>query len=154
MKNHGYHVFFIMLTLLFSQFSSAKEKENVEMICLLSIDLEHLSKDNVQVSLTLKNKTTESYRFLTWYTPFEGFYSDLFNIVGVDGELLLYQGPMVKRLTPAESDYMIIGPSESASIKLNLANVYSFENGQYDISLKKRNKEWPFCNEQKLTINL
>jgi len=154
MRSYRYYVFFIMLTLLFGQFSLAKEKENVDIICLLSIDLEHLSKDNVQVSLILKNKTTESYRFLTWYTPFEGFYSDLFSIVGADGELLLYQGPMVKRLIPEDSDYMTIGPSESASIKLNLANVYSFQSGQYDISLKKRFKALPFCNEQKLTIKL
>ncbi len=106
--------------------------------CSISINSTPLSTDQVSLNFSLQNPYDRNMRLLIWYTPFEGFFSDLFMIKNRNtGEQLNYQGPMVKRLQPQLEDYLSISANEISSITLNLSLAYAFTQGNYQLHLKK-----------------
>jgi hypothetical protein len=106
----------------------------------MSTDSLPLSAEAVIVDFTLTNPLDETLELLTWYTPFEGFFSDLFVITNKGtGKELIYQGPMVKRIEPDIEDYLTMPAMKTISMTLNLSQAYKFSPGIYLIKLKRNN---------------
>lgn len=131
----------LVLFISYSSITSHKALANMELpiqYCSMSINSTLLSTDQVSLNFSLQNPYDKNMRLLIWYTPFEGFFSDLFIITNSDtGEQLNYQGPMVKRLQPQIEDYLSLSANEISSITLNLSLVYVFTQGNYQLQLKK-----------------
>ncbi|WP_206483050.1 hypothetical protein [Thalassotalea sp. G2M2-11] len=101
---------------------------------------EHHQQNSHGIMLTYKvtNTSAQSLKLLSWYTPLEGFMSNLFEITDSQGKQLAYQGPMFKRVQPLEEDFIVIEANNSRSITLNLLDAYSLTAGHYQISLRPK----------------
>ncbi|TWX55666.1 hypothetical protein [Colwellia hornerae] len=107
--------------------------------CAITVSSAPLSADQVIINFSFQNPYLKEIELLTWYTPFEGFLSDLFIVTRSDtGQQLSYQGPMVKRLQPQSEDYLSILPNEVSSTSINLSFVYAFNQGNYQLTLKDK----------------
>jgi hypothetical protein len=112
----------------------------ITLSCTISIDSLPLSAEAVMLEFTLTNTLDKKLELLTWYTPFEGFLSDLFVIINKEtGEPLIYQGPMVKRIQPDIEDYFPLPAMKKMSTTLNLSQAYQFSTGSYLVKLKRNN---------------
>jgi len=112
----------------------------IALSCTMSIDSLTLSAEAVMLEFTLTNSLDKKLELLTWYTPFEGFLSDLFVIINKEtGEPLIYQGPMVKRIQPDIEDYLTLPAMKTMSTTLNLSQTYQFSTGSYLVKLKRNN---------------
>jgi len=112
----------------------------IALSCTMSIDSLPLSAEAVMLEFTLTNSLDKKLELLTWYTPFEGFLSDLFVIINKEtGEPLIYQGPMVKRIQPDIEDYLTLPAMKTMSTTLNLSQTYQFSTGSYLVKLKRNN---------------
>src|SRR3954453_19238786 len=68
----------------------------------------------ILVTLEISTQGDQSYQVLMWGTPFEGDGSAAdFLTVERDGEILEYDGRLVKRGDPSDEDYATIGPGQS-----------------------------------------
>lgn len=106
--------------------------------CALSFSSLPLYSEKVMLNFSLDNSLNKKLTILTWYTPFEGFLSNLFIIINTDtGEQLQYRGPMVKRLEPEVEDYVILEEKSTISTTLNLSKAYQFSQGNYQLTLKQ-----------------
>ncbi len=75
---------------------------------------------------------------LRWGTPLEDFSGDALRIVGPDGRVLEYQGPMVKRGDPGMQEYVRIEPNASTERVIDAASAYSFAApGRYSVSFDR-----------------
>lgn len=112
----------------------------IALSCTISIDSLPLSAEAVILEFTLTNSLDKKLELLAWYTPFEGFLSDLFVIINKEtGEPLIYQGPMVKRIQPDIEDYLTLPAMKTMSTTLNLSQAYQFSTGSYLVKLKRNN---------------
>lgn len=110
----------------------------IALTCTISIDSLPLSAEAVMLEFTLTNSLDKKLELLTWYTPLEGFLSDLFIITNKEtGEPLIYQGPMVKRIQPDIEDYVNMPAMKKISTILNLSQAYKFRTGSYLLKLKR-----------------
>lgn len=92
----------------------------------------------VVIHFTLENVSAEPLTVLTWYTPLEGLYGDIFSVTR-DGEEVLYQGRMVKRDDPHPEDYVRIEPGDSVSAEVDLARGYGLSTaGEYRVEFNGR----------------
>lgn len=93
--------------------------------------------DSVEIEFILMNPSAQDLYFLIWYTPFEGFQGDLFNVMRND-TLLPYQGRMVKRGQPDFSEYKRIAAGDSLKAKINLTEAYDTSKpGEYRVEYIK-----------------
>ncbi len=112
--------------------------ENTKQRCSIAISADSLLAEQVLINFNIKNPFNRNMKLLMWYTPLEGFLSDLFIVTNSDtGEQLDYQGPMIKRLKPQAEDYLSISPNEVSSATVNLSLAYVFSKGNYHVKLKK-----------------
>ncbi len=142
--------------------STTKAFENMEpkvITCTISVDSLPLSTEAVLLDFSLTNLLDEKIELLTWFTPFEGFLSDLFVITNKEtGKKLNYQGPMVKRIEPNIEDYLTISAKKTISMTLNLSQAYQFSPGIYLLKLKRSNfylknhKRQLICNVPTITL--
>ena len=105
--------------------------------CQLALVSENNLVNSVEVEYTVENITNQDVTLLTWYTPLEGFLSDLFLISNNQTKRLDYKGKLVKRLQPEPEDYLVLPAKKRFSIRLDLAEAYSFSLGHHQIQLKK-----------------
>jgi hypothetical protein len=113
----------------------ALEKDKVpDLIC--SIAPVNLNQPHIQMTVT--NQSQSDIAVLSWYTPFEGFLSHMFDVAH-NGSLQAYQGPMVKRSTPRQEDYFILRSGAARTININLGLLYDFSQpGEYEIQYRKQ----------------
>jgi hypothetical protein len=78
----------------------------------------------VTIVFMLENRSSSPLWVLTWYTPLEGLKGRIFRVL-CDGKEILYKGPMVKRITPTQDDYVLIGPRKSISVEVDLSLAYT-----------------------------
>jgi len=76
---------------------------------------------------TLRNRGSAAVRLLRWGTPFEGGWLAPFVDVRLDGQVLRWQGPQLKRGDPAPADYLGLAPGEQAEATLDLAEPVALE---------------------------
>lgn len=111
--------------------------------CHLDIPGRIAKADSATITFTLTNQNHSPVRVLTWYTPLEGFWSNLFEISNHRGETLDYQGPIAKRLKPDDEDYLTIAARETVTVELDLTQVYSLPRGHYTLKINNENTNLP-----------
>ncbi|WP_026354781.1 M35 family metallo-endopeptidase [Massilia niastensis] len=93
-------------------------------------------EDDVVVSVTVTNTSDSPQYLLKWRTPFEGVDAPLFDVKR-DGEPVPYLGALVKRGAPKQSDYFLLKPGASHTVKVELSALYDMSvTGDYQISYK------------------
>ncbi|WP_448567699.1 hypothetical protein [Thalassotalea ganghwensis] len=128
----------LLSLLVFITFPAMTLNLDSSLQCELFAENKQQYVEGVKVSYQLTNTSTHQLKLLTWYTPLEGFMSNLFEITDSEGHQLAYQGPMFKRATPQEQDFITIAPQEKVSVTLNLLEAYPLTSGQYQVSLKPK----------------
>jgi hypothetical protein len=116
----------------------AFEIEQPPIRCKLSIASEQSLIDGVFIDFILINQSNSDLSVLTWYTPLEGFFSNLFIITDKNGEKIPYQGPTVKRSTPTSVDYQLIRSKGNVATLLDLSSMYDLIAGDYKLQLNKK----------------
>lgn len=105
------------------------------------------SSQSVEIQFILENKSDKSLFFLNWYTPFEGFNSDMFRVF-LDDEQIRYTGRMVKRGNQSIKDYLLIEPGGSLDTVIDLSSVYNLKNqGEYRIEYRGEIYDYMFAEE-------
>jgi len=126
---------------------------NIKHHCTISIDSSSLSANQVMLNFSIENPYNKKMKLLMWYTPFEGFFSDLFVIThNHTAEKLIYQGPMVKRNQPLLEDYLSISANEVLSTTINLSLAYTFIPGNYQLKLKSHTFYFEDENSNRFTF--
>jgi peptidyl-Lys metalloendopeptidase len=92
--------------------------------------------DNVTVRLTLTNTSAQPQMVLKWHTAFGEIEESLFDIKR-DGVDVPYLGAHYKRGEPKASDYYLLKPGASHTVKVELSDMYDMSiTGQYTIAYK------------------
>ena len=103
-----------------------------EIIC----DTTYRAGHPVEIEFVLRNISDDTLYVLEWYTPFEGILGRIFTITR-DGDTLEYQGPMVKRMPPTESDYFGMAPGSTRSAIVDLGRAYDLSKpGNYTLDFR------------------
>jgi peptidyl-Lys metalloendopeptidase len=90
--------------------------------------------DDVQVRLTITNTSSQPQLMLKWHTAFGEIEESLFE-VSRDGVKVPYLGAHYKRGTPTASDYYLLKPGASHTIKVELSDMYDMSiTGEYKVS--------------------
>src|SRR4051812_25599396 len=79
--------------------------------------------DNVLVKVTITNTGDEDVSVLTWNTPLDRLITDCLD-VSVNGRKVEYDGPVVKRGAPKESDYLVIKAGQSVEAEFPVSDAY------------------------------
>jgi heat shock protein HslJ len=94
------------------------------------------SGEVVNVGFELTNISGEGLFVLKWFTPLEGLAGDIFSVQR-DGEMLSYQGKLVKRGPPISEEYVWIDAGGSISAEVDLAEGYDFSQaGPYTLQFR------------------
>ncbi|MBU2971674.1 hypothetical protein KO527_20195 [Pseudoalteromonas sp. C2R02] len=126
----------ILLLLPITIFASTPNHIMPKMLkCELKIEPQQYEAQAVLLDFTIHNTSAKPISLLTWYTPFEGFFSNLFKITNKENQTLEYLGPMVKRNTPQIDDFVIINANSSLTTQIDLAQAYEFKKDDYAITL-------------------
>ncbi|OON60992.1 peptidase M35 [Massilia sp. KIM] len=97
--------------------------------------------EDAVVRVTLTNTSDQPQYVLKWRTPFEGVDAPLFE-VSRDGERVPYTGPLAKRGAPKQSDYFLLKPGASHTVKVELSALYDMSvTGDYQISYKTQSPD-------------
>lgn len=92
--------------------------------------------DPVLLKMTVYNTAGTKQQFCKWHTPFEPLMSQYLEIKKEDGTVVLYHGPMAKRVMPPPADsYLSISPQDSLSAGVDLLKAYAIGSpGKYTIT--------------------
>ncbi|QSQ27400.1 peptidase M35 [Pyxidicoccus parkwayensis] len=101
----------------------------------LSVPKASLSaREDVLVSVTLRNDGKSAARLLKWNTPADDVEEALFDVT-VDGQAVAFTGPHYKRPAPQDSDYLTLAPGETLTRTVALSNFYDLSRtGTYHVS--------------------
>ncbi|MEJ7806749.1 MAG: peptidase M35, partial [Telluria sp.] len=92
--------------------------------------------DNVTVRLTLTNTSAQPQMVLKWHTAFAEIEESLFEVTR-DGAKVPYLGAHFKRGAPKASDYYLLKPGASHTVRVELSDKYDMSiTGQYTIAYK------------------
>ena len=140
-------LFAIILLILFTHSVEGFSPVDVKPFrCEMSAPAEQQLSHGVYLTFTVINLTDHELQLLSWYTPFEGFLSDLFIIKSDVGDPLGYNGMMVKRSTPSIEDYLILPAKDKVEITLDLTQAYALTQGEYTVQLALKN--WHYMQEE------
>jgi peptidyl-Lys metalloendopeptidase len=103
--------------------------------------------DPVAIDFTLTNPTNEKVQVLVWRTPFakEGVTENIFDVAagrtgaaaGGGRSQVGYIGPIIKRRPPGPEDFITLGPGESRTASVNLADYYAiYQQGDYSVTYR------------------
>ena len=92
--------------------------------------------DNVTVRLTITNTSSQPQMMLKWHTAFSEIEESLFEVTR-DGVKVPYLGAHYKRGAPKASDYYLLKPGASHTVRVELSDQYDMSiTGQYTIAYK------------------
>ena len=97
--------------------------------------------DDVVVKVTITNTSATPQYLLKWHTPFGEIEESLFEITR-DGVKVDYEGAHYKRPAPTASDYYVLKPGASHSMKVELSSLYNMSvTGEYAIRYKAKSMD-------------
>ncbi|QYF92003.1 peptidase M35 [Massilia sp. PAMC28688] len=89
--------------------------------------------DNVTMRLTITNTSGQPQMILKWHTAFGEVEESLFEVTR-DGKKVDYLGAHYKRPAPKASDYYLLKPGASHTVKVELSDIYDMSiTGQYTV---------------------
>ncbi len=145
MKNRYSSISLLIVLVLILTSCIAVSQENKQMEipnkltikCTLSAKTPQKLDEGIFLSFEIQ--ANQNIKLLPWLTPLEGLMADLFEVINNSDHKLDYQGPMIKRRAPSETDYIFMPANETIKNEIDLSLVYSFEKDKkYQISLKER----------------
>ena len=116
---------------------SAQAASNKGVTATVAAEKSTLGKnDNVTVRLTLTNTSAQPQMVLKWHTAFAEIEESLFEVTR-DGAKVAYLGAHYKRGEPKASDYYLLKPGASHTVRVELSDMYDMSiTGQYTIAYK------------------
>ncbi len=103
--------------------------------------------DNVTVRLTLTNTSSQPQMILKWHTAFAEIEESLFEVTR-DGAKVPYLGAHYKRGAPKASDYYLLKPGASHTVRVELSDMYDMSiTGQYTVSYSAKSMNLFGTNE-------
>ncbi|MET3134529.1 peptidyl-Lys metalloendopeptidase [Oxalobacteraceae bacterium GrIS 1.11] len=91
------------------------------------------SSDDVVLNVTISNTSTTPQSVLKYHTPLGGVQASLFDITR-DGSPVQYIGRQYKRPAPTASDYIVLKPGASHTVRVELSALYDMRvTGDYSI---------------------
>lgn len=106
--------------------------------CHIEAPAKVLASKSIELTFKLTNEGKEKLAVLKWNTPLEGWFGSSFNVTR-DGQWVNYQGAMVKRFRPSESDYIEIAPGKAVTAKVDMAQGYDMKKpGNYKLVFNGR----------------
>lgn len=104
--------------------------------------------DNVAVRLTITNTSAQPQMILKWHTAFSEIEESLFEVTR-DGEKVPYLGAHYKRGAPKASDYYLLKPGASHTVRVELSDMYDMSiTGQYQVSYSAKSMNLFGTNEK------
>lgn len=99
----------------------------------LDVSINIVSKNPLELNFTVSNPQSNDQTFLQWGTPFEGVWTNMFEIRDAEFNRLDYIGMMVRRgEVPIEEEYITIPAGGMKSVIVNLGENYDFSSvGKY-----------------------
>ncbi|AJQ97720.1 M35 family metallo-endopeptidase [Gynuella sunshinyii] len=89
------------------------------------------STSTSEINVVITNTSDEFLKVLKWNTPLETELSaDIFSI-SADGKFVTYQGRLIKRGEPEETDYVTFKPRESKTVSVDLSRYYKMDQANY-----------------------
>jgi peptidyl-Lys metalloendopeptidase len=103
--------------------------------------------DNVTVRLTLTNTSAQPQMILKWHTAFGEIEESLFDVTR-DGVKVPYLGAHYKRGAPKASDYYLLKPGASHTVRVELSDMYDMSiTGQYTVRYSAKSMNLLGTNE-------
>ena len=104
--------------------------------------------DNIAVNLTITNTSSQPQMMLKWHTAFAEIEESLF-VVTRDGLKVPYLGAHYKRGAPSASDYYLLKPGASHTVRVALSDMYDVSiTGQYTIAYSAKSLQLFGPNEK------
>jgi hypothetical protein len=101
--------------------------------CTLVVESPAAAGQPIVARFTLTNEGTAPARVLTWLTPLEGLWGNIFRVTQ-DGRDVPYAGPMLKRGAPTADDYVTIPPGAAVHESVDMSPAYDLHApGRYRI---------------------
>jgi len=103
----------------------------------VDVEIQLNSVDPLLLTFTVSNPFSAPLAFLQWGTPFEGVWTDMFDIRDVNNNRVDYIGMYVRRgETPLDEEYITIPGNGYISTTVNLGDHYEFLSvGKYTVRL-------------------
>lgn len=103
--------------------------------------------DPITIEFVLKNPTADKVQVLVWRTPFGkgGVTENIFDVassrtgaaVSAGRSQIGYIGPIIKRRPPQPEDFITLGPGESRTASVNLAEYYAiYQQSDYSVTYR------------------
>lgn len=127
---------------------SAQAAESKGVTASVAAEKSALTKnDNVTVRLTLTNTSSQPQMILKWHTAFAEIEESLFEVTR-DGVKVPYLGAHYKRGAPKASDYYLLKPGASHTVRVELSDMYDMSiTGQYSVSYSAKSMNLFGTNE-------
>lgn len=93
------------------------------LACSLSAPSVVGSGGSVDVRFVLENNGDRLVFVLTWYTPLEGIYGNIFRVFR-DDESVKYRGPLARRGVPVRDSYVVVEAGQQVSKVVDLRKGY------------------------------
>lgn len=107
----------------------------------------------IELSMEIKNTADTPFTFLPWGTPLENSFTRGCLQVIHNNEKVPYTGIMVKRVAPADKDYITLKKDETYSGKVNVLEGYKLtKKGKYSIQFEETYNGMPASNIITITI--
>ena len=104
--------------------------------------------DNVTVRLTISNTSSQPQMILKWHTAFSEIEESLFEVTR-DGVKVPYLGAHYKRGAPSASDYYLLKPGASHTVRVELSDMYDMSiTGDYTIGYSAKSMNLFGTNEK------
>lgn len=128
---------------------SASDNRDSLIVGLAAKQLQLEPDADMQLVFTVENLTDDAIVILPWGTPMEAVLSaDVFDVEH-QGDKLPYQGRMIKRSAPTESDYLTVPSGENLDFTVNLSQAYDTRTaGVYTVQLKTRDGLYRFDSQE------
>lgn len=127
----------LLAALLAVQRVEASASRPPDLACRLESEPGAVAGGPVNIRFTLSNRGARGVRVLRWYTPLEGFWSDVLDL-SYGGRKVAYEGPLMKRGDPGREDYVEIAPGKSVSAVVDLAGPYDVRRpGKYRVAFTR-----------------
>ncbi len=102
----------------------------------LSAEPSYRLGDPVLITFAIENTTNETYQLLVWGTPLETPLTGDCLTVQRDGEVIPYDGKLVKRGDPHSESYVLIGPNARLESTVDISEAYAIDQvGDYTLTL-------------------
>jgi peptidyl-Lys metalloendopeptidase len=109
---------------------------NGTLSCRLSLASPQQHGQPYTAGLTLHNGMATPIEVLRYFTPFEGILGEIFDIRW-QGELVPYEGPMVKRAAPGDADWLALPAGQELSAAVDPSEAWDLtQPGEYQLQLR------------------